>query len=90
MRRDNVGAYRAMEDVAVECPDLGPLKVDIAYGGNFYAIVDPQKNCRDMADFTAGDLVRLSPSLRDNLNKAIEVATAGKRSEEHTSELQSH
>ena len=24
--------------------------VDVAYGGNFYAIVQPQKNFRDMAD----------------------------------------
>jgi 4-hydroxyproline epimerase len=73
VRLHNVGAYLAMEDVSVECPDLGPLKVDIAYGGNFYAIVDPQNNFRDMADFTAGDLVRFSPALRNNLNKAIEV-----------------
>jgi 4-hydroxyproline epimerase len=73
VRLRNVGAYLAMEDVSVECPGLGSLRVDIAYGGNFYAIVDPQKNFRDMADYTAGDLVRLSPALRDNLNKAIEV-----------------
>jgi len=29
--------------------------------GNFYAIVEPQAHFRDMADFSAADLVRLSP-----------------------------
>jgi len=24
------------------CPRLGPLAVDVAYGGNFYAIIEPQ------------------------------------------------
>jgi 4-hydroxyproline epimerase len=40
---------------------LGELTVDVAYGGNFYAIVDPQPAFADMADFTALDLIRLSP-----------------------------
>jgi 4-hydroxyproline epimerase len=43
--------------------------VDVAYGGNFYAIVESQPNFRDMADFTAADLQRLSPLLRKRLNE---------------------
>ena len=35
--------------------------VDVAYGGNFYAIVEPQENFRDMADYSAGDLIALEP-----------------------------
>ena len=31
-------------EVRVDCPELGELVVDIAYGGNFYAIVEPQPN----------------------------------------------
>ncbi len=34
------------------CAGLGDLTVDIAYGGNFYAIVEPQPGFRDMADHT--------------------------------------
>ncbi len=37
-----------------ECPGLGEVTVDVAYGGNFYAIVEPQEHFRDMADVTAG------------------------------------
>jgi 4-hydroxyproline epimerase len=73
VRIRNVGAYLAAEGVTVACPDLGEIAVDIAYGGNFYAIVEPQAGYRDLADFSAGDLVRMSPVLRKNLNHAMEV-----------------
>jgi 4-hydroxyproline epimerase len=69
----NVGAYLAAEGVEADCPELGRLRVDIAYGGNFYAIVEPQEHYRDMADLSAGDILRLSPILRDRLNEAVEV-----------------
>ena len=69
----NVGAYLAAEGVTADCPGLGEIAVDIAYGGNFYAIVEPQAGYRDLADFTAGDLIRMSPELRRNLNQAVEM-----------------
>ncbi len=64
----NVPSFLYKTDIEVDCPDLGPIKVDVAYGGNFYAIVDPQENFSDMAEFTAGDLQRISPELRRRLN----------------------
>ncbi len=73
VRITNVGAYLAAEGVEVDCPELGPLKLDIAYGGNFYAIVEAQANYRDLADLSAGDVVRLSPELRRRVNDAVEV-----------------
>ncbi len=65
----NVPSYLAAEGLTVECPDLGTLMVDVGYGGNFYAIVDPQENFRDMADYTAGDFIRWSPIVRQRLNE---------------------
>ena len=47
----NVPAYLAAENITVECPDLGPLKVDVSYGGNFYAIVDPQENFKGLENY---------------------------------------
>jgi len=73
VRITNVGAYLAAAGVAVECPELGRLTVDIAYGGNFYAIVEAQANYRDLAELSAGDLLRLSPVLRQRVNEAIEL-----------------
>jgi 4-hydroxyproline epimerase len=68
VRLTNVPGFLHSTGIEAECPDIGTIKVDVAYGGNFYAIVEPQAGYRDMADFTAGDLVRMSPVLRKNLN----------------------
>ena len=54
----NVPSFFYKESLSVECPDLGMLKVDVAYGGNFYAIVDPQENFTGIQDYTAADFIR--------------------------------
>ena len=69
VRLTNVPAFLHSEALPVDCPGLGSLTVDVAYGGNFYAIVDAQENFRDMADFSAGQLVQLSGPLRRALNE---------------------
>jgi 4-hydroxyproline epimerase len=68
VRLTNVPGFLHSTGLQAECPGIGTLKVDVAYGGNFYAIVEPQAGYRDMADFTAGQLVQMSPALRKNLN----------------------
>lgn len=68
VRLTNVPAYLHAEGIETEIPELGRLTVDVAYGGNFYAIVDTQENFADMDGFTAADLVRMSPGLRERLN----------------------
>ena len=50
---------------------------DVAYGGNFYAIIEPQKNYRDLADISAVDILRLSPIIRRLLNEKIELVASG-------------
>jgi len=66
----NVPSYLHAQDLSVECPELGgQLQVDVAYGGNFYAIVDPQPHYRDLEDLTASDILRISPLLRERLNE---------------------
>jgi len=72
VRITNVASFLHSEGLEVDCPRLGPIRVDVAYGGNFYAIVEPQENYRDMADFTAGELVGMSPELRRRLNERYE------------------
>ena len=74
VRLTNVPAYLHATGWAVECPVLGPLTVDVAYGGNFYAIVEPQANYRDMADHSAADLIAWSPVIRQQLNERYRLA----------------
>jgi 4-hydroxyproline epimerase len=69
VRLTNIASYLHSTDLEIECPDLGTLKVDVAYGGNYYAIVDPQKNFAGIHDYTAGDLIRWSPIVRKRMNE---------------------
>lgn len=65
----NVPSFLVATDLEVECPTLGPLKVDVAYGGNFYAIIDKQEHFEDLADHPVSDLIQWSPILRKRLNE---------------------
>jgi 4-hydroxyproline epimerase len=65
----NVPAYLAAENLQVECPDLGMLTIDVAYGGNYYAIVDPQPNFEGLENYTAGQLIAWSRVLRQRINE---------------------
>ncbi|TDB65372.1 4-hydroxyproline epimerase [Arundinibacter roseus] len=65
----NIKSYLAAENISVECPDLGILTVDVAYGGNFYAIVDPQTNFPGLQHFKAEQLIAWSRSMRQRLNE---------------------
>ncbi|MGI9279897.1 MAG: 4-hydroxyproline epimerase [Endozoicomonas sp.] len=69
VRITNVPSFLYREGLTADCPGLGEMTVDVAYGGNFYAIVDPQKNFTDVEDYTAADLIRFSPLLRTALNE---------------------
>lgn len=68
----NVASYLAATELKVESPHLGELVVDVSYGGNFYAIVDPQKNFKGLENYTAGELVQFSGILRRRINEQYE------------------
>ena len=65
----NVPAYLAEENLSVHCSDLGEIHVDVAYGGNLYAIVDPQENFSGIQDYSADQLIRWSREIREKLNQ---------------------
>ena len=65
----NVPSFLYSKGLTVDCPDLGQLTLDVAYGGNFYAIVEPQQNYAGLDAFSAADLIRLSPIIRRRLNE---------------------
>jgi 4-hydroxyproline epimerase len=65
----NVKSFLAAEDLEIECPDLGTIKFDVAYGGNFYAIVDPQETFSGLQNYTADQLISWSRICRDRINE---------------------
>ena len=69
VRLINVKSYLAAQDLTIDCPELGEITFDVAYGGNYYAIVDPQKNFSGVHDFTASKIIQYSQVVRDRINK---------------------
>lgn len=69
VRFTNVASYLAAEGLTIDCPSLGKITFDVAYGGNYYAIVDPQKNFSGVQDFSANEIIRMSQILRDRINE---------------------
>lgn len=65
----NVASFLAIKDGEIDVPGLGLIKFDVAYGGNFYLIVEPQANFPGLEHWTAADVLRWSPLVRSIANK---------------------
>jgi len=64
----NVGSYLCSEDLNVISNDLGDINFDVSYGGNFYAIIDYQKNFSGIQDYSANDIIKYSHEIRKKIN----------------------
>jgi 4-hydroxyproline epimerase len=64
----NVPAFLAAEGLTVDCPELGEVTIDVSYGGNFYAIVDVQKNFKGLEHYTADKLITWAREMRKRIN----------------------
>lgn len=72
VRITNVPSFLHHRELKIQHPELGALTVDVAYGGNFYAIVDPQPNFPGLEAFTADRLVALGRQLRTAVNATVD------------------
>jgi 4-hydroxyproline epimerase len=70
VRLTNVKSYLAAENLTIDCPELGQITFDVAYGGNYYAIVDPQENFSGIHNYTASKIIQYSQVVRDRINAA--------------------
>lgn len=68
----NVPSYVAAKGVEIDVPGLGPLVVDVAYGGNFYAIIEPQGAYKGIDQLGAANILSLSPVVRTLMRTAVE------------------
>lgn len=69
VRLTNVKSYLAAQNLSVECPELGTLNFDVSYGGNYYAIIDPQTNFSGVQDFSASQIIQYSQTIRQRINE---------------------
>lgn len=71
VRIRNVPSYLAQEGIEIDVPDFGPLTIDVAYGGNFYAIIEPQGPYAGLDALGAGRILQLSPVIRTLVREAF-------------------
>ncbi|MCZ8181572.1 MAG: 4-hydroxyproline epimerase [Beijerinckiaceae bacterium] len=69
----NIPSFLFVRDLAIEVEGLGKLVVDISYGGNFYAIIDPQPAFAGVEAVQPSDILRWSPRVRAAVNAAIDL-----------------
>lgn len=71
VRIRNVPAYLAAEGIEIDVPGLGPLSIDVSYGGNYYAIVEPQGAYTGLDDLGASRIIELSGLVRERVRAAF-------------------
>lgn len=71
VRIRNVPAYLAAQGIEIDVPGLGPLNVDVSYGGNYYAIVEPQGAYTGLDDLGASRIIELSGLVRERVRAAF-------------------
>ncbi len=68
----NVPSYLAKTDIEIIVPDLGPIKLDVSYGGNYYAIIEPQGNYHGLDSMGAARIIALSKIIRNLVREKYE------------------
>ena len=71
VRIRNVASWLDRQGIEIEVPDFGPLTIDVAYGGNFYAIIEPQGAYAGLDALGAARILQLSPVIRSLLHEAF-------------------
>jgi proline racemase len=61
------------QDVRLDVPGTGAVAVDVAWGGNFYAIVDAASVGLDLGDPRVGRRIMLAETIRDVVNATVDV-----------------
>jgi 4-hydroxyproline epimerase len=72
VRITNVPAYVAATGIRVDVEGIGPLSIDVAYGGNYYAIIEPQGGYTGLDDLGASRLIDLSGRIREAVRAKFE------------------
>jgi 4-hydroxyproline epimerase len=65
----NVPSFLEAENIKINCPGIGTLVMDVAYGGNFYAIIDIQENFSGIGNYPVEDLISWGREIRKRINE---------------------
>lgn len=70
---NNVPSFLSHSDVEIKVPGVGVLMVDVAFGGNFFALVDAKELGVNVEVKNVNKLVELGLIIRDTINSEVQV-----------------
>jgi proline racemase len=70
---ENVPSFVYQTDVRLNVPDLGPLTIDVVFGGLFFVFVDAEQIELDLVPANAAHLASLGMRILDVANQAVQV-----------------
>lgn len=68
----NIPAF-LLKSESVEVEGIGPISCDIAYGGNFYAIIDASSVGLELMPSNSAKIIEVAVKVRDEINRKTEV-----------------
>ncbi|SEG06142.1 proline racemase [Caloramator fervidus] len=69
----NVPSFLYKSDVEIDVKDLGKVRLDIAFGGSFFALVDSKDLGVEIRPDNVQKLTEIGLKIRDAVNKSIEI-----------------
>jgi proline racemase len=72
-RFENVPAYVAAQDIPLELPELGRVSADIAWGGNFFGIIDIRGKGLEICPENGTRLSQVGVAAREQLREKIKL-----------------
>jgi proline racemase len=70
----NVASYLHLQDAAVRVPGLGELTLDLAFGGNFYAILPAASAGLEVQPDQHDEIINTGLQIMDAVNEQLEFA----------------
>lgn len=69
----NVPSFLYKEGLFIEVPNIGNVKVDISFGGSFFALVDSRDLGIDICPENSSKLTEIGIMIRDIINSTVEI-----------------
>ncbi|SDY62714.1 proline racemase [Tindallia californiensis] len=69
----NVPSFLYKEDVVIQVPEIGDVKMDISFGGSFFAIINAKELGVKVEMEQADVLLKLGLKIRDIVNNTVEM-----------------
>lgn len=69
----NVPSFLYKEGIVIDVPNIGNVKVDISFGGSFFALVDSRELGIDICPENSTKITEIGLVIRDIINKTVEI-----------------